>query len=72
MVWQWQLSTKETIREHTRDQIKVSIEDKHGTHQEVSNETYEEDQRKDKKSHSKGYSQDSCPKKLIKHHVHQV
>lgn len=33
------------------------------THQEVSNETYEKDQGKDKKSHSKGYPQDSCPKK---------
>lgn len=34
------------------------------THQKVSNETYEEDQGKDEKSHSKGHSQDSCPKKI--------
>lgn len=33
------------------------------THQKVPNETYEQDQGKDEKSHSKGYSQDSCPKK---------
>lgn len=34
------------------------------THQEVPNKTYEEDQGEDKKSHSKGYPQDSCPKKI--------
>lgn len=36
------------------------------THHEVSNEANEEDQRKDKKSHSEGDSQDSCPKKISK------
>lgn len=33
------------------------------TYQEVSNEAYEEDHRQNEKSHSKGYSQDSRPRK---------
>lgn len=41
------------------------------THQEVTNETNQEDQRKDKKSHSKGHPQDSCPKIKQKKKGHQ-
>lgn len=36
------------------------------THQEVSNEAYEEDDGEDEKSHAKGYSQDSCPEEMNK------
>lgn len=31
------------------------------THQEVSNKADDQDDGEDEKSHSKGYSQDSCP-----------
>lgn len=36
------------------------------THQEVSNETDDQDDGEDEKSHAKGYSQDSCPEEETK------